>query len=131
MAILKTMILKKNLLTIFQFQRKLLMDAHKVAHGALWGACAEGGPSVSEQGDAMLLMVKSRFIGGDETVLRSLDEMQPAGTVNHTIPYRYGCSYTLFQGEPAKSCRCSNLFFLSIFKLESFTWGSIAITEFR
>ncbi len=107
------------------------MDAHKAAHGALRGACAEGGPSVSRQDEAMLLMVEYRNPGITETVLRSLDELQPGGTVNHSIPYRGGCAYTLFQGEPANLCLCSNLFFLSIFKLESFTWGSIAITELK
>ncbi len=90
------------------------MDAHKVAHGALRGASAEGGPSVGGQGEAMLLMVENRFFGGDETVLRSLDELQPGGTVNHYIPYSTGGAYTLFQGEPAKLCLCSNPLFLSI-----------------
>ncbi len=103
------------------------MDAHTAAHGAPSGACAEGGPSVGGQGEAMLLMVENR--NGDETVLRSLDELQPGGTVNHTIPYRIGAAYTLFQGEPGKLCLCSNLLFPSILKLEKFPWGSIAITE--
>ncbi len=81
------------------------MDAHKVAHGALRGACAEGGPTVGVQAEAMLLMVEDRYTGS-ETVLRSLDELQPGGTVNHSIPYRLGCSFILFQGEPAKMCLC-------------------------
>ncbi len=93
------------------------MDAHTAARGAASGACAEGGPSVSEQDEAMLLMVEYQFCGS-ETVLRSLDELQPGGTVNHSIPYRVGCAYTLFQGEPGKLCLCSNLFFLSLLKLE-------------
>ncbi len=106
------------------------MDAHKVAHGAPSGACAEGGPSVGGQGEAMLLMVEYRG-AGSETVLRSLDELQPGGTVNHSIPYRYGCSFTLFQGEPANLCLCSNPLFSSILKCERFPWGSIVITELK
>ncbi len=94
------------------------MDAHTAARGAASGACAEGGPSVSEQGEAMLLMVEYRDPGITETVLRSLDELQNGGAVNHRIPYRWGCSCTLFQGEPAKLCVCSHLLFLSILKLE-------------
>ncbi len=78
------------------------MDAHTAARGAPSGACAEGGPSVSRQGEAMLLMVEHRGPGITETVLRSLDQLQPGGTVKHNIPYRWGCSYALFQGEPAK-----------------------------
>ncbi len=101
-----------------------------MAHGAASGACAEGGPSVGGQGVAMLLMVEYRDTGS-ETVLRSLDELQPGGTVNHSIPYRDDCAYTLFQGEPANLCLCSNPFFPSILKLERFTWGSIAITELK
>ncbi len=108
------------MLTIFQFQRKRLMDAHTAARGAPRGACAEGGASVGGQGEAMLLMVEYQG-AGSETVLRSLDEMQPGGTVNHSIPYRLGCSCTLFQGEPAKLCLCSNPLLPSILKLESLT----------
>ncbi len=97
---------KDGLQAIFPFQRKLLMDALTAAHGAPKGACAEGGPSVSRQNETALLMVEYRSYGITETVLRSLDELQPGGTVNHSIPYRLGCSFTLFQGEPAKLCLC-------------------------
>ncbi len=107
------------------------MDAHKIAHGALRGASAEGGASVGGQGEAMLLMVEDRGLGSDETVLRSLDKLQPGGTVKHSIPHRNDCAYTLFQGEPAKLCLCSNLLFPNILKLESFTWGSIIINELK
>ncbi len=104
------------------------MDAHKVAHGALRGACAEGDPTVGVQAEAMLLMVENRYTGS-ETVLRSLDELQPGGTVKHNIPFRWSCVYTLFQGEPAKLCLCSNPLFPNILKLERFPWWSIVITE--
>ncbi len=107
------------------------MDAHTAARGAASGACAEGGPSASRQGDAMLLMVEYRGPDITETVLRSLDELQPGGTVNHSIPYRVGCAYTLFQGEPGKLCLCSNPLFPNIYKLEMFPWGPIAITELK
>ncbi len=91
------------------------MDAHKVAHGAVRGACAEGGPSISGRGGKVLLMVeKPEDSDSDETVLRTIDELQPGGTVNHYIPYRWGCAYTLLQGEPAKSCLCSYLLLLSM-----------------
>ncbi len=87
------------------------MDAHKGARGAVRGGCAEGGPSISGQGEAMLLMVvkPENYYSSKTAVLRSVNEMQPGGTVNHSIPYRPWCAYTLFQGEPAKSCLCSNL----------------------
>ncbi len=86
------------------------MDAHKVTRGAVRGACAEGGPSISGQGGEMLLMVEDPTDStSSETVLRSIDELQLGGTVNHDIPYRFSCAYTLFQGEPAKSCLCSDL----------------------
>ncbi len=59
----------------------------------------------------MLLMVEepAEPFSSNETVLRTIDELQPSGTVNHAIPYRRGCVYTLFQGESAKSCLCSYL----------------------
>ncbi len=85
------------------------MNAHKAAHGAPRGACADGGPSVSGRGGKMLLMVEEAQYGGKESLLRSLDELQPGGTARHVIPYREGCVCTLFQGEPAKSCLCSDL----------------------
>ncbi len=87
------------------------MDAHKAARGAVRGACAEGGPSISGQGEAMLLMVEKPkdLTISKVAVLRSIKELQPGGTVNHYIPYRWGCAYTLLQGEPAKSCLCSDL----------------------
>ncbi len=130
MNILRTMLLLKKLKKIFPFQRKLLLEALKGTHGAASGACAEGGPSVGGQGETILLMVEDRDFS-NETVLRSLDELQPGGTVNHSIPCRAGCAYTLFQGEPAKLCLGSNPLFLSILKLEKFPWGSIAITELK
>ncbi len=87
------------------------MDAHKVVHGAVRGACAEGSPSISCQGEAMLLMVEKPkdFNSSNTAVLRSINELQPGGAVNDDIPYRFGCAYTLLQGEPAKSCLCSDL----------------------
>ncbi len=72
-------------------------------HGAPIGAFAEDGQLVGGQDDAMLLMVERRDSDSNSTVLWSLSELQPGGTVNHTIPYRTGCAYALFQGEPAKS----------------------------
>ncbi len=98
------------------------MDAHKVAHGTVRGACAEGGPSISGQGGEMLLMVErpEDYDRSKEAVLRSINELQPGGTVNHSIPYKRWCAYTLFQGEPAKSCLCSNLLFLSMLTLRRF-----------
>ncbi len=107
------------------------MDAHKLARGAVRGACAEGGPSISGQGEAMLLMVvHPEDSDTDETVLRTIDELQPGGTVNYSIPYRRWCAYTLFQGEPAKSCLCSILLFQSMLTLRRFLWGSIVMTKF-
>ncbi len=105
-----------NFPILFIFKRNLLVGAHKVAHGAVRGACAEGGPSISGQGGEMLLMVEKPkdFLGSETAVLRSINELQPSGTVNHAIPYVWGCAYTLLQGEPAKSCLCSSLLFLSM-----------------
>ncbi len=98
------------------------MDAHKVARNAPRGACAEGGPSISGQGEPMLLMEeKPKDYNNSKTaVLRSINELQPGGTVNHVIPYRLGCAYTFFQGEPAKLCLCSNLLYLNIITLGRF-----------
>ncbi len=99
-----------------------------MAHGAVRGACAEGGPSISGQGEAMLLMVEYPNYSSKTAVLRSINELQPSVTVNHRIPYRVDCAYTLFQGEPAKSCLCSNLRFPSMLTLRRFIWGSIVMT---
>ncbi len=98
------------------------MDAHKVARGAVKGACAEGGPSISGQGEAMLLMMKkpARIFSSNTTVLRSINELQPGGTVNHVIYYREDCAYILFQGEPAKSCLLSSRLFLNKFAFARF-----------
>ncbi len=79
------------------------MDAHKLAHGAPMGACAVGAQPVMGQGETMLLMVEDRGHISNNTVLRSLDELQPDGTASHVIPYHSGCAYTPFQGESAKS----------------------------
>ncbi len=91
------------------------MDAHKVARGAVKGACAEGGPSISGQGEAMLFMVErpAGIYSSKTTVLRSINEMQPSGTVNHVIPYREYCAYILFQGERANSGLLSSRLFLN------------------
>ncbi len=43
---------------LFIIYRNLLIEAHKVAHGARRGACAEGGQSVSGQGGEMLLLLE-------------------------------------------------------------------------
>ncbi len=101
------------------------MDAHKVAHGAVRGACAEGGPSISGQGDAMLLMVEKPkdFKSSKTVVLRSINELQFGGSVNHDIPYREECAYILFQGEPAKSCLLSSRLFLKKLHLQGFLEG--------
>ncbi len=80
------------------------MSMFKTTHGAPRGACAEGGQSVSGQGGVMLLMVEHLKFGNAETVLRSLDELQPGGTVSHVIPHRPYCVYTFFQGGSTKSC---------------------------
>ncbi len=86
------------------------MDAHKVANGAVKRACAEGGPSVSGRGEGMLFIVEDpKDYDSSKAVLRTIDELQPGGTVKHSIPYRVGCGYTLFQGEPAILHLCSNL----------------------
>ncbi len=82
----------------------MFKTAPNIAHGAPRGACAEGGPSVSGRGGEMLLMVEDPKCGNAEAVLRSLDELQPGGTVSHVIPYRSYCAYTFFQGESTKSC---------------------------
>ncbi len=75
-----------------------------IAHGVPRRACADAKwcPLVSDKGAAMLLVVEYAGSGSSDTVLRSLDELQPGGTINHVIPYRWGCAYTLFQGESAK-----------------------------
>ncbi len=82
----------------------MFKTAPDIAHGAPRGACAEGGPSVSGQGGEMLLMVDYPKCGNAETVLRSLNELQPGGTVSHVIPYRSYCACKLFQGESTKRC---------------------------
>ncbi len=93
-------------------------------------ACAEGDPTVSGQDGEMLRMVEEPEDGdSSETVLRSLDELQPGGNVNHVIPRRYGCAYTLFQGKSAKSSFCSSLFFLNILTTERCPWWSIVSTD--
>ncbi len=90
------------------------MDAHKAARGALRGAAAESGQSASGRGREVLLMVEyPKVRDSDETVLRTLDELQPRGTVRHSSPYREDCAYVLFQGEPAKSCLLSSRLFLN------------------
>ncbi len=98
------------------------MDAHKVARGAVRRACAEGGPSISGQGEAMLLMVErpARIFRSKTTVLRSINEMRPGGTVNHVNPYRPECAYTLFQGERAKSGLLSSRLFQNKLALARF-----------
>ncbi len=58
-------------------------------------------------------MVEYRDVGSNVTVLRSVDELQPGGTVNNAIPYRFSGAYTLFQGEPANVWLYSNLLFLN------------------
>ncbi len=52
----------------------------------------------------MLLPVEDPKYGNAETVLRSLDELQPGGTVSHVIPHRPYVAYTFFQGGSRKSC---------------------------
>ncbi len=74
------------------------------------------------------MVVDPRDSTSSETVLRSIDELQLGGTVYDDILYRQWCVYTLFQGEPAKSCPCSNLLFLSMLTLRSSLWGSIVMT---
>ncbi len=97
------------------------MDAHKAARGALRGAAAESGQSASGRGREVLLMVEYLTVrDSDETVLRSINEMQPGGTVNHVIPYRPECAYTLFQGERAKSGLLSSRLFLNKFAFARF-----------
>ncbi len=97
------------------------MDAHKVAHGAVRGGCAEGGPSMSGQGEAILLMVeRPEDLDSSESVLRSINEMKPGGTVNHVIPCRLECAYTLFQGERAKSGLLSSRLFQNKLALARF-----------
>ncbi len=46
----------------------------------------------------MLLMVENPLYGNNDTVLRTLDELQPGGTVRHVPPHRQWCAFTLFQG---------------------------------
>ncbi len=102
------------------------MDAHKAARRAPRGATVESGQSASGRGGEVLLMVeKPEGSDSDETVLRNIDELQPGGTVKHSIPYRVGCAYTLLQGERAKSCLCSNL--LLLIMLNPSLWGSIVM----
>ncbi len=88
------------------------MDAHKAARDALRGAAAESGQSASGRGGEVLLMVD--YYSSKAAELRSNNELQPGGTLNHSIPFRPWCAYTLFQGEPAKLCLCSNLLFPSM-----------------
>ncbi len=90
------------------------MDIHKAARRAPRGAAAESGQSASDRGGEVLLMVEYPEVrDSDKTVLRTLDELQSGGTVRHVIPHRWHCAYTHFEGEPAKSCHCSNLPFLN------------------
>ncbi len=98
------------------------MDAHKADRGAMRGACAEGGPSISGQGGEMFLMVEDPedVITSKAAVLRSIKELQPGGTVNHAIPYCWGCAYIQFQGERAKSCLLSSRLFLNKFAFARF-----------
>ncbi len=89
------------------------MDAHNTARRALRGAAAESGQSAIGRGGEVLLMVECPKPGSIETVLRTLPELQPGGTVNHVVPYREHCTYILFQGERAKSGILSSRLFLN------------------
>ncbi len=105
------------------------MDAHKVASDAPREACAEGGPSIRGQGEALLLMVEyPEDSNSSESVLRSINELQQGGTLKQVIPYRRWCAYTLFQGESAKSCPRANQLYLNILTLERFPWRSVVMT---
>ncbi len=88
---------------LFIFQRNLLVDAHKAARGAV-----RGGPSISGQGEAMLLMVEKPkdFNSSNTAVLRSINELQPGGTVKLSIPHKLGCAFTPFQGESVAVQTC-------------------------
>ncbi len=98
------------------------MDAHKAVRGASRGAAAESWQSASGRGGDVLCMVEvpEDPFSSNETVLRTIDELQPGGTVNHVIPYRNHCAYILFQGERAKSGRLSSRLFLNNWHLQGF-----------
>ncbi len=98
------------------------MDAHKTARGALRVAAAESGQSASGRGGEVLLMVEEpeHRNSSIETVLRTLPELQPGGTVKHVIPYREHCVYTLFQGERDKSGLLTSRLFLNKFAFARF-----------
>ncbi len=90
------------------------MDTRKAARRAPRGRAAESGQSASGPGGEVLLIVEQpAYAGSVQTVLRTLDELQPGGTVNHAIPHREDCAYILFQGKPAKSGLLSSRLFLN------------------
>ncbi len=98
------------------------MDAHKTALGALRVAAAESGESASGRGVEIVFMVEEpeHRNSSNETVLRTLDELQPGGTVNYVIPYREDCAYILFQGERANSGLLSSRLFVNKFAFARF-----------
>ncbi len=116
LALLKTI---KGIFLYFKiilfFLRNLLMDSHGAARGAPREAAAESGQSASGRGGEVLLMVEEpeHRNSSNETVLRTLDELQPGGTVNYVIPYRGHCAYILFQGERARLGLLSSRLFLN------------------
>ncbi len=64
------------------------------------GTCAQPVPSPSQPEGRLLMAECPRgFQSATETVLRSIDELHVGGdTICKTIPFRFGCSYTFFQG---------------------------------
>ncbi len=77
-----------------------LLDTQiNVSSSKIW-ACPQSGPSSSQPEIRLLVAECPRDCqSSTETVLRSLDELQVDGeTICKTIPYRFGCSYTFFQG---------------------------------
>ncbi len=64
--------------------------------------CSEGG--VRRRWSVGQWSGRSQKYGNAETVLRSLDELQPGGTVSHVIPHRPYCAYTFFQDDSTKPC---------------------------
>ncbi len=76
------------------------MDAHKAARGAPREAAAESGQSASGRGGEIVLMVEEpeHRNSSNETVLRTLDELQPGGTLKYLIPNRGKFSNNIIQG---------------------------------
>ncbi len=58
--------------------------------------------SMSVNHDHLFMVEHPDDLRSGTSMLWSVDELQPGGTVKHTIPFRYACGITQFQGQSVK-----------------------------